>query len=97
MSKKAVQVLLSVPDLSTKAGRWDLALMIIIYSAAARIDEILSLKTGQLHLDAEKSNVRFFGSFNSILRRHKFFSLRQLNNDVVSIELSSMHVGKDMQ
>ncbi|GAB6171384.1 tyrosine recombinase XerC [Paradesulfitobacterium aromaticivorans] len=66
MSKKAVQVLLSVPDLSTKAGRRDLALMIIIYSTAARIDEILSLKTGQLHLDAEKPNVTIIGKGSKI-------------------------------
>jgi len=30
--------------------------MIAIYSTAARIDEILSLKIEQLHLDAEKPN-----------------------------------------
>ena len=66
MSKKAVQVLLSVPDLSTKAGRRDLALMIIIYSTAARMDEILSLKTGQLHLDAEKPNVTVVGKGSKI-------------------------------
>jgi len=66
MSKKAVQGLLSVPDLSTKAGRRDLALMIIIYSTAARIDEILSLKTGQLHLDAEKPNVTIIGKGSKI-------------------------------
>ena len=66
MSKKAVQVLLSVPDLSTKAGRRDLALMIIIYSTAARIDEILSLKTKQLHLDAEKPNATIIGKGSKI-------------------------------
>ena len=66
MSKKAVQVLLSVPDLSTKAGRRDLALMIILYSTAARIDEILSLKTGQLHLAAEKPNVTILGKGSKI-------------------------------
>jgi site-specific recombinase XerD len=66
MSKKAVQVLLSVPNLSTKAGRRDLALMIIIYSTAARIDEILSLKTGQLHLDTEKPNVTIIGKGSKI-------------------------------
>lgn len=66
MSKKAVQVLLSVPDLSTKAGRRDLALMIIIYSTAARIDEILSLKTKQLHFDAEKPNVTIIGKGSKI-------------------------------
>ena len=66
MSKKAVQVLLSVPDLSTKAGRRDLALMIIIYSTAARIDEILSLKTEQLYLDAEKPNATIIGKGSKI-------------------------------
>jgi site-specific recombinase XerD len=66
ISKKAVQVLLSVPDLSTKAGRRDLALMIFIYSTAARIDEILSLKTRQLHLDTEKPNVTIIGKGSKI-------------------------------
>jgi len=66
MSKKAVQVLLSVPDLSTKTGRRDLALMITIYSTAARIDEILSLKTEQLHLDAEKPNATIIGKGSKI-------------------------------
>jgi site-specific recombinase XerD len=66
MSKKAVQTLLSVPDLSTKTGRRDLALMICIYSTAARMDEILSLKTGQLHLDAGKQNVTIIGKGSKI-------------------------------
>lgn len=66
MSKKAVRVLLSVPDLSTKAGRRDLALMIIIYSTAARIDEILSLKIEQLHLDADKPSVTIIGKGRKI-------------------------------
>ena len=66
ISKKAVQILLSIPDLSTKAGRRDLALMIIIYSTAARMDEILSLKTKQLHLDAEKPNVTVIGKGSKI-------------------------------
>jgi site-specific recombinase XerD len=66
MSKKAVQVLLSVPDLSTKAGRRDLSLMIIIYSTAARMDEILSLKTEQLHLDTEKPSVTIIGKGSKI-------------------------------
>jgi len=66
MSKKAVRVLLSVPDLSTKAGRRDLSLMIIIYSTAARIDEILSLKIEQLHLDAQKPNATIIGKGSKI-------------------------------
>jgi len=66
MSKKAVQTLLSVQDLSTKAGRRDLTLMITIYSTAARIDEILSLKIEQLHLDGQKPSVTIIGKANKI-------------------------------
>ncbi|MDO9580473.1 MAG: tyrosine-type recombinase/integrase [Bacteroidales bacterium] len=66
MSKKAVQALLSVPDVSTKAGRRDLSLMMILYSTAARMDEILSLKAQQLHLDAEKPNVTIIGKGSKI-------------------------------
>ncbi|MEC1759835.1 tyrosine-type recombinase/integrase [Schinkia azotoformans] len=66
MSKKAVQALLAILDLSTKSGRRDLALMIIIYSTAARMDEILSLKIEQLHLDAEKPNVTIIGKGGKI-------------------------------
>ena len=66
MSKKAVHVLLSVPELSTKTGRRDLALMITIYSTAARIDEVLSLKTKQLHLEMEKPNATIIGKGSKI-------------------------------
>ena len=66
MSKKAVQALLSVPDLATKAGRRDLALMITLYSTAIRMDEILSLKMEQLHLGAEKPNVTIIGKGDKI-------------------------------
>jgi site-specific recombinase XerD len=66
MSKKAVQALLSVSDLSTKAGRRDLTLMITIYSTAARIDEILSLKIEQLHLDGQKPSVTIIGKGGKI-------------------------------
>lgn len=66
MSKKAIGALLSAPDLSTKVGRRDLALMITIYSTAVRMDEILSLKTEQLHLDAEKPNITIIGKGNKI-------------------------------
>jgi site-specific recombinase XerD len=66
MSKKAVQALLSVTDLSIRTGRRDLTLMITIYSTAARIDEILSLKIEQLHMDGQKPSVTIIGKANKI-------------------------------
>jgi len=66
MSKEAVRVLLAVPDTSTSTGRRDQALMVTMYSTAARLDEVLSMKVGQLHLDARKPNVNIIGKGNKI-------------------------------
>jgi len=66
MSKEAVKALLSVPDSSTRTGRRDLALLILMYGTAARIDEILSLKVGQLHLEAKQPCVNIIGKKDKI-------------------------------
>jgi len=66
MSKKAVQTLLDVPNLSSKTGRRDLALMITIYSTAARLDEILSLQVKNLHLSAVKPYITVIGKGDKI-------------------------------
>ena len=66
MSKKAMQALLSAPELSTKAGRRDLALIVIMYGTAARMDEILSMKIGHLNLDTAKPNVSIIGKGSKI-------------------------------
>ena len=66
MSKEAVRALMAAPDTSTTAGRRDLALIVTMYSTAARIDEILSMKVGQLHLDARNPNVNIIGKGNKI-------------------------------
>jgi len=66
ISKKAVAALLEAPDSSTKTGRRDIALMVVMYSTAARIDEILSMKIEQLHLDAVKPNITVIGKNGKI-------------------------------
>lgn len=66
MSKKAVQALLSVPDVSTKTGRRDISLIIMLYSTAARIDEILSLKVKHLNLGAKKPYATVIGKNDKI-------------------------------
>ncbi len=66
MSKKAVQTLLTVPDLTTKTGRRDIALLITIYSTAARLDEVLSLKIKHLQLNAVKPYITVIGKGNKI-------------------------------
>jgi site-specific recombinase XerD len=66
MSKKAVSALLQAPDSTTKAGRRDIALMVVMYSTATRIDEILSMKVEQLHLDVDKPNITVIGKRGKI-------------------------------
>lgn len=66
MSKKAVQTLLTVPNLATKTGKRDLALMVTIYSTAARLDEVLSLEVKHLHLDAVKPYITVIGKGDKI-------------------------------
>jgi site-specific recombinase XerD len=66
MSKDAVRALMAAPDTSTTTGRRDLALIVTMYATAARIDEILSMKVGQLHLDARNPNVNIIGKGNKI-------------------------------
>lgn len=41
------------PDTTHKTGIRDLALMVVLYATAARIDEILSIRISDLKLDAE--------------------------------------------
>jgi len=66
ISKKAIQALLAAPDCSTNTGLRDATLMITMYSTAARIDEILSMKIDHLHLDANKPNVTIIGKGSKI-------------------------------
>ena len=64
MSKDAVKALMAAPDVSTLTGRRDLVLIIMLYGTAARINEILSLKIGQLHLEVQKPYVTIVGKGN---------------------------------
>lgn len=66
ISKDAVKSLLETPDTSTKTGRRDMALLVLMYGTATRIDEILSLKVGHLHLNAKKPCANVLGKGGKI-------------------------------
>lgn len=61
LSKTAVKQLLEMPKLSTKTGRRDLAFMILLYSTAVRLDEALSLKIQDVHLNLSKPYISIMG------------------------------------
>ncbi len=66
MPKSAVKALLEQPDATTKIGKRDLVLLITLYQTAGRIDEILSLKIGQLNLDGKTPKVTIIGKGDKI-------------------------------
>lgn len=54
MTKSAVKTILEAPNLGTKIGRRDYTFLLLLYSTACRLDEILSLKLSDLQLNGPK-------------------------------------------
>lgn len=61
LTKDAVNAILDVPDLNTKIGLRDFCFIMLTYSTACRIDEILSLKIKDIHLEGRKPYINIFG------------------------------------
>ncbi|MBP1920807.1 tyrosine-type recombinase/integrase [Youngiibacter multivorans] len=66
LSRDAVKALMDCPNTKTASGRRDLTFMVLVYSTAARLDEMLSLKARQLHLDQAKPNATITGKGNKV-------------------------------
>lgn len=64
MSKAAVKALLAIPDTSTLTGIRDLVLVLVLYSTAARIDEVLSIKLKHVHLNVSNPYISIIGKGN---------------------------------
>jgi len=66
LSKDAVKIILAAPDISTKSGRRDVSFMVLLYSTAARLDELLDMKVKQLHLKSKKPYASVVGKGGKI-------------------------------
>ena len=66
MTKNAVQAIFAVPDTKTRIGLRDLVLMMLSYGVAGRINEILSLKIIDAHLNAKDPFVILHGKGSKI-------------------------------
>ncbi|MCL2639193.1 MAG: site-specific integrase [Oscillospiraceae bacterium] len=66
MSKDAVRALMNAPDTKTSVGRRDIAMIVTLYGTAVRMDELLSMKIGQLHLEAKKPYAVVIGKNDNI-------------------------------
>ena len=65
LSRDAVKALMECPDTKTASGR-DLTFMVLLYNTAARLDEMLSLKARQLHLEQAKPSATIIGKGNKV-------------------------------
>ena len=66
MSRDAVKALMEEPDPKDKVGLRDLAFMVTLYATAVRLDELLSLKLRDVHLNADKPYITVLGKRNKL-------------------------------
>ncbi len=66
LSRDAVKALMAGPDTKTASGRRDLTFMILLYGTAARLDEMLSLKAAQLHLEQDRPSATIIGKGSKV-------------------------------
>ena len=66
MSRDAISALMAAADTSTLTGRRDQALIVVMYGTAARLDEMLSLKVGQLYLTGSSPHAVLIGKGQKI-------------------------------
>ena len=61
ISENAVKVLMNMPNRKTKTGRRDLTLFTIMYGTAARLNEVLSIRLEDVHLEGKKPFISVIG------------------------------------
>lgn len=61
LSRAAIEEILKQPDLTTRGGRRDFAILSLLYESAARISEITELHIGDLRFERNGAAVRLFG------------------------------------
>lgn len=66
ISKEALKVLFSVINQTTKTGKRDITMFVLMYNTAIRINEVLSLKLKDVHLDVEKPYIVIIGKGNKL-------------------------------
>lgn len=61
LTKEAIKVLLSIPDIKIFTGMRDVVLMSLMYTTGCRINETLSIKLADLHIDDKPGFMSILG------------------------------------
>ena len=66
VSKECIKKLFSTIEQTTKSGKRDITMFVLIYNTAIRINEVLSLKLKDIHLNVEKPYITIVGKGNKL-------------------------------
>lgn len=78
LSREAIKTLLSIPDTKTFTGMRDVVLMSLMYTTGCRINEALSIKLADLHIDNKPGFMSVSGKGNR--RRTPYLSSVMVQN-----------------
>lgn len=96
ISTEAVAAILKQPDLSTRIGRRDFALLTLLYESAARVSEITNLQIGDFQVDKHHGAViRLYGKGRKIRTVPLTKPVSKILQDYLKFESSLRPCGKD--
>lgn len=86
-SEAAARAIFSVVNQTSRTGRRDMALMVLLYNTGARISEILNLTLSQIRIDSEIQSVLIKGKGN----KHRTIPLLRLTVEHLKAYLKEYH------
>ena len=96
ISMEAVAEILKQPDLSTRIGRRDFALLTLLYESAARVSEIANLRVGDFQVDKHHGAVvRLYGKGRKVRTVPLTKSISELFQDYLRFESDLRPCSKD--
>ena len=96
ISTEAVAEILKQPDLSTRIGKRDFALLTLLYESAARVSEISNLRVGDLQVDKHHgAAIRLYGKGRKIRTVPLTKSVSQILQDYLKFESDLRPCSKD--
>lgn len=96
ISMEVVAEILRQPDLSTRIGKRDFALLTLLYESAARVSEIVNLRVGDFQIDKHHgAAIRLYGKGRKIRTVPLTKPVLEILQDYLKFESSLRPCGKD--
>lgn len=90
MSLEGIELLMKQPDRTTKAGRRDLAMLVLLYDSAARVQELIDLTPSSIRFDLP-SSICLTGKGN----KSRYVPLMQKDTELLKQYMDENHLFDD--